>query len=253
MKLSIGNKLIGSFMALVLLLIVVGTAGYPSLGQVYSKIAGVTQASGIRHGNDQLLFTVASLRDAFTDYSLTRDESAKKDAAQFNEMIDIEMQELTPLIDDKGVLDIISETGRIRGNLYSAGEQMAALYHQGKNAEGSAAMKTFDRYAQTINENMQKLESYSEDRAEAARKSAENSKKIATFIIFGVSGLSVLIGVVLGIFLSRSISRPIIRMADTAGRIAEGDLSDEIETGRADEIGTLATAFSKMNGSLRSI
>ncbi len=54
-----------------------------------------------------------------------------------------------------------------------------------------------------------------------------------------------------GLFLSRSISRPIQRLTRTASRIAGGDLDARVEkTDRKDELGTLSQTFNRMTDQL---
>lgn len=253
MNFKIRTKLIVGFIGLVLLLIIVSTAAYISLKEVSSKIEGVSKVSDIRHGNDQLLFTVASLRDALTDYSLTKSDTAKEQAQQFNEMIGIQMNDLLGMMTNKEMIDTINATSKMQDPFFTAGMKMATLYHDGKIAEGNIAMNEFDGSADAINQNMVRLEAYSENEMAAAVKSAVKARKITNIIIFAVSGFSIIIALALSMLLSRSISRPVVDIAKTADKIAEGDLSEDIIIERKDEIGTLANAFKKMTAYLNSM
>jgi len=53
--------------------------------------------------------------------------------------------------------------------------------------------------------------------------------------------------------LVRSISRPLAELADLAGRIGGGDLSNRVETGRGDEIGAVQRALASMQDSLSAV
>jgi methyl-accepting chemotaxis protein len=62
-----------------------------------------------------------------------------------------------------------------------------------------------------------------------------------------------ILSIVIGLFLARSIGRPVRALADVAGRISEGDLRGEIAVeSRTDEIGTLGEAFQRMVTSMRN-
>jgi methyl-accepting chemotaxis protein len=69
--------------------------------------------------------------------------------------------------------------------------------------------------------------------------------------------LSALFGLILGgllvYFLTNSITRPIHKGIEIAHLIAEGDLTQELDVNRKDEIGVLAEALNKVSQNLRSI
>ncbi len=66
--------------------------------------------------------------------------------------------------------------------------------------------------------------------------------------------LSVLMGMLLGFFMARSISRQIRKVAEMSAKIAEGDLTvKEIDVKTKDEVGQLAMAFNKMLQNLKDV
>jgi len=58
--------------------------------------------------------------------------------------------------------------------------------------------------------------------------------------------VAVLIASILGTFVARNITTPIIELADAAETVSAGDFSQQVEIDSQDEIGTLATAFNSM-------
>jgi len=65
-------------------------------------------------------------------------------------------------------------------------------------------------------------------------------------------GLASVVLLGLGIsLLSRAITRPILGLAETAQRVAAGDLEATVPVASEDEVGTLATAFNAMTAQLR--
>ncbi|MBB3113494.1 methyl-accepting chemotaxis protein [Paenibacillus phyllosphaerae] len=65
--------------------------------------------------------------------------------------------------------------------------------------------------------------------------------------------LSIIVGALLVIYIVLSVLRPLRRMNDGSLRIAEGDLSTDIEVKQMNEFGVLSTNFNKMAGSLRTL
>ena len=253
MKFTIGAKLLAGFMSLVLLLIVVGISAYISLNQLSKNMEGLSTAAEVRHAADKMALFLVSQQDAQTDYALTKNEDVKREALKFSGMVDKQEEMLKGLITDKGQRETVDNIGKLHDSFLPTGEKMAALFHQGKTTEAMAAMAKYDGYVETVDHHMTTIEAYAERFMESAQKSAADSKSRANTLIFLISLVSVITGLGLGIFLSRSISRPIIAIASTAGRIADGDLSEEVDIRRGDEIGALADAFRKMTAYLKGM
>ncbi|RNC67466.1 MAG: methyl-accepting chemotaxis protein [Desulfuromonadales bacterium] len=147
----------------------------------------------------------------------------------------------------------------------SALQEKAALYFadavktfdlakQGKADEGkqnlwNVSKKSFDATIKIV-EGLTEINI--KEGNEAGTHIAEVYKKaqygFAAFII-----LCVVVGLVLSNRLAAAICGPVQRLADDAGKVANGDLSVAIATDSRDEVGQLATAFATMVENLRSV
>lgn len=65
-------------------------------------------------------------------------------------------------------------------------------------------------------------------------------------VLLSVAAASSLAVILAALYLSRSLSRPIVSLARTAAKIGEGDLSQRAELTSRDEIGALGQAFNRM-------
>jgi two-component system nitrogen regulation sensor histidine kinase NtrY len=65
-----------------------------------------------------------------------------------------------------------------------------------------------------------------------------------------VAGAGILLGILLSWWAAARVTRPMHRLADSAGRVAAGDWNATVDVSSADEIGTLARAFNRMTGEL---
>lgn len=73
-------------------------------------------------------------------------------------------------------------------------------------------------------------------------------------ILFYGALIGAVVALFLGIFLSRTITRPIRELTDATHAMSQGDLSQQVPVRTRDELGELATAFNKMSSELsRSI
>jgi signal transduction histidine kinase len=75
----------------------------------------------------------------------------------------------------------------------------------------------------------------------------ENSL-VQTGIIVAAAGI--LLGIALSWWAAARVTRPMHRLAESAGRVAAGDWTTTVDVSSADEIGTLARAFNRMTGEL---
>jgi serine phosphatase RsbU (regulator of sigma subunit)/HAMP domain-containing protein len=79
----------------------------------------------------------------------------------------------------------------------------------------------------------------------------------STYDMLGIIGVvALLTAVVTGVaavFITRGIANPVARLAETATRIAAGDLGRTASVERGDEIGILAQAFNSMTAQLRDL
>lgn len=71
------------------------------------------------------------------------------------------------------------------------------------------------------------------------------------YVLLG--GISALLVALVGLFIAGTIAKPIVRMTDVAGQIAEGDFTVRTEMNRTDEIGLLAQAFNTMGERLQAL
>ena len=69
-----------------------------------------------------------------------------------------------------------------------------------------------------------------------------------TYLLLALAGLLISIGV--GVWIARSVSQPVLQLAEGTRKIAEGDYSQRIDVRTKDEVGLLATAFNQMSQGL---
>ena len=72
-------------------------------------------------------------------------------------------------------------------------------------------------------------------------------------IINYMIGVALIVGFVIALALANSLSNPILQLTKSAEKVSHGDLTEVIEVKRQDEIGVLASAFSKMITNLSNI
>jgi methyl-accepting chemotaxis protein len=89
---------------------------------------------------------------------------------------------------------------------------------------------------------------HAQDRAELNAASAARARTV----LIGSVVLAGLLTIVLGMLSARSIARPVGRLEAAARRVAEGDVTVQVEASTRDEIGSLAGSFNRMVVGIRT-
>lgn len=121
-----------------------------------------------------------------------------------------------------------------------------------KAAANELIVDDYDTAARELQKAIEKL--VETKMAQGKQVSGSNNtlaRNASLFMIALALGGSVL-AFILGMFLSRMITRPLAALADDAQQIASGDLTVQIQSSSKDEIGTLASSFNSMADSLRA-
>ena len=89
------------------------------------------------------------------------------------------------------------------------------------------------------------------DQAYAAQDAAMQAElKANSVLILGSSALAILVGLCASLLITRVIVKPLQSVIHVARRIAEGDLSSQIQVRGTDEVGQLMSAMQQMSASL---
>jgi len=102
-------------------------------------------------------------------------------------------------------------------------------------------------------ESISKLAAAQQKSAEKFVADASAAYDTARTTLIGLGILAIGLGVTFGIFITRSIVRPIQDAVAVADRVSSGDLSSQFTVTTRDETGQLMTALQKMNNSLLDI
>ena len=124
-----------------------------------------------------------------------------------------------------------------------------------QNLETTKAAKStaLAQSATGINLELENLVKGAEQEMSIALANSESAKKSGTVFLIVLTLMAVGIAIGLGIFMSRSITTGITRLAEVTNRIAQGDLKNKANISSADELGNLARDTNAMSDNLRKI
>lgn len=259
-NMKIGAKLLLGFIVVAFIAGAVGVVGVINLKQIDKKYTDLYQNFGVPLGD------IA-------------------DANDYYQQVRIGLRDLL-LEEDRKNYDVIVE--KINTNDKLMKEAMAEFETSIQTQEGKDAYENFEaaiqKYAPIQEEIINYVLANQKDKAYAVYKSDEGAAIVAEIldqikVLFALKDekgqllskeysddsantilmviiivvAAIIVATALGIFISRIISKPIVRLVGIAEKVADGDLDVEIQSTTKDEIGVLSKAFRKMTDNLNEV
>jgi methyl-accepting chemotaxis protein len=133
-------------------------------------------------------------------------------------------------------------------------DEMSKYAKENKDSEAQEVAKKIKEKVGTVEADLLVLTS---KKIELSKTSYEESKALfenTLTMVLGLIVIAVVISIVVGFYITKMISRPLVAMAEAASKIADGDLTiDPIKVRNKDEIGSLSESFNKMALDLKNI
>ncbi len=143
------------------------------------------------------------------------------------------------------LLSLMSEMKPIR-------EKVIGFASSGQVEEATQYMLTeLDPIATKVDEQITRLLDYNIQLGKQISDENTSQANSAIVLMAAIVAFAVIISIVLGIFISRIISKPVNQMVYAADRLAVGDVNVNIEADTRDELGSLAESFGRMIASIR--
>jgi PAS domain S-box-containing protein len=256
LSLKIGTKLTLGYLIIALLSVVVGYFGVSVITNTldeFDKLAGQTVPTinaleDLRYAVSRIISSANEFAfDSETGGIVGSSEEAEIVAAQAlykESLTEYEKLVVRYFPDEREALEEIRNYGE---ELQRISLEFVALRKEGASRdilmEKREELEDIEaKFLAMINETLT-----SEDEEIDARKHNVNTVlTVAKATIISVNGLMIVLAVVIGYFIARSISRPLIHLKEAAEAIRQGHLETPITVESSDEVGVLAGAFKQM-------
>lgn len=257
----LSTRLISAFVACAIITLGVGLIGYTGITSLKGSVDGVVsnnlvsvyntsnaRSNAIAHYRDlhrALLFKFAKADKAKYDAVIQSVADNQKEVEQlFNRY------RQTPLADDERVAGDKFE--RSWPAYIKASAQLLELTDRDNLEE---AVKLFEQevdpaYTAVNDELKLMVASNNRQSIEAGTAAEETSSSAYWSLAVGVI-IAFVAAIILGLLVTRSITRPLSAALRTARQVADGDLSQRIDVAGSDEVSALLTALSTMQTNLR--
>jgi methyl-accepting chemotaxis protein len=260
--LKIGKKLILSF---IVMAAITGAVGYLGV----SNIAAINEMLNSLYNKETLGISIAKQADIDMLYfaraqknfllSTTADDRSKYMQAmnKYESSMKDNLTSLKPMIHTDAGRELLSQIGSAWESFKQVNNKVIDLAQKEELAK--------DRGSVTLANSVgrQKINIVDDLMAKLAKQKIENGKVAYTesgalyarsrLLMITAILLAVFIGIGLGVFIARIISRPIVECVKVSNLLAEGHLDMQIDATGKDETGELMAAMNNMVGRLREI
>ncbi len=256
-NLKISTKLIITFLLVAVIAAVVGFVGLINLYRISEADTLMYHENtlGISHSSEGATY-YQRLRYNMAEMVLLKDDSLLEDYVSkfksYMETIDNELDEY-----QKNMLD--EEDHRIYDELTADWRQYKAYVQdiieyaqkgQYDRAQG-VLLGDSDAVGDAIRESFVAMVELNEREAMNRADSNDSLSNRAITLMIAIIAVGIIFAVLLGVFISRIISRPVVRIVSAAERLAAGDVDISLDDDHKDETGQLIRAFRNLVTSTR--
>jgi len=261
-KWNVGMKIGTGFALALVILVVIGGVAYRSIGKLTDTAGWVDHTQQVLA---TLEATLSTLKDAETGqrgFLLTGEDRYLEPFRAAQESSDRQIRALRELTKDNPTqqrrLDVLEPliSGR-DGKFAELLETIEARKNKDRGFETALEIVRTDKGKKAMDDIRHKIdEMKGEESSLLTLRTAEAqaSARNASVTIIGGTLAALVVLIVAGFVTTRNIANPLREITATAERIAAGDLRAATSTtDRADEVGVLARAFSRMTDSLKDM
>jgi len=194
---------------------------------------------------EKLTDAAATHNTASLDDAEKAANSAKENLAKFKEMFRKD-NNAKSLKEVEALEDIFNK-------FYEDGKMMVNVYITQGMDEGNKIMEKFDKTHDELVGQVMFFQKSQADEARAFTKSNEDTVSKAQKILLILGVMAVMLSIAISIFITRSVTLPIVEAVHISNKLAEGNLGINIEVKRKDETGQLLEAMRSVVITLRRI
>jgi methyl-accepting chemotaxis protein len=256
MNITVRKKIIGSFVIVLVMLVVVASAGIIQLYSVNDTYQSflkdeVGQKLEVKNLQEQMIRKSAAVRSFLltgeADYLTEYDEAVKN--------FDNSMKKLKTTITDKELLNTLTALDEMSNNDSKfAQDQIQMKKDNDELGYLILAKSTAQTLGMQFNAKVSELLSIQEKHLDHASSLTTNKIDRIVTIMIVISVAAILVALALATIISLQIAKPIVHASKAIEKVASGDLSiEEIQVKNKDEIGAMIHSVNLMVSGLREV
>ncbi len=261
-NLKIGVKLISAFIILSAITAFIGYEGLNNMGTINSMLNSLYSnetvgISYIRAANIDLIYYSRAQNNFLLATSKESRAKYQNDMNNYENLLNSDIQKAAPLINTQQGKDLIAQFKKDWANYKVSVQQLITVASANGLNSMTQAIINAKRNARAKSDIVDTVLSQLVRVKEGIGKSYYNqsdvlyadSREIMIILILA----AVAIGIGFGFFISRLISKPLIKGVDFAKAVAKGDLTQKVDINQKDEMGELAEALNDMVDHIKDV
>jgi len=267
-NMNVGARLTLGFLTVAILTAIVGVIGITNMSKINTAADDLYQkellgVSYIKEANINLIYQGRALRNYLLAQTIPGIDAAPHLLAiqKYRDSLRDNMEKARSLFyTEEGKAKLAELDSAYKAYLEAqdksiemAKQEEAAGLQQQDRKSAAYAMKDARLLADKADDMMTALSQMKEANA---RKASDDTTELYVFskwLMITVIAISLVLGVLIGFLITRSITRPLEIAMDAAQKISEGDLSSNIQVTSSDETGRLLAAMKNMIDTLKGV
>ncbi|GGA25703.1 methyl-accepting chemotaxis protein [Psychrobacillus lasiicapitis] len=256
MKWTINKKLLGGFSAVLLLLVIMIGISYSQITAVNNSYTDLLDDKAMKAVEiRELQVAVKQEIIAMRGYLILGDDRSLQEHMDAVSNYRKAYDALLSKFRIPEAIEMLEDIDQIQADYEQFSEKVFDLRKQNKYEEYEALVSTEGReIVVKLDEAVAKLSNYQNDLLNKGGANNTSLVKKTIMLVLGIGVIAVLVGFAIAIFIGRLISKPVVALANSAKKMADGDLSGEmVKVKNKDEIGDLVGSFNLMAENLRAV
>lgn len=257
-KMKIGLRLYSGFGLVVLLMIILGgiaLLNIRGMGDSVSDLGDnrIPKLEQIAEITENVYIVEVALREAAlseVQADVNRQLAVIEKAAK--SIADI-LEKMTPTIRSEEGKKLLKEYLDARTAYRVELVKAMGLFREGKYGEARKLLPAMKPLLEKYTGALDKFAVYQKKQAEKSSESAHKKSSDSTLIVIAVIVIASVVALIISIFITRGIVKPLNVAVQTAESVAEGDLTTKIEVKSSDETGQLLAAMKTMVEKLKTL
>lgn len=257
-KMKIGLRLYSGFGFVVLLMIILGSIALfniKGMGDSVSDLGDnrIPKLEQIAEITENVYIVEVALREAAlseVQADVNRQLAVIEKAAK--SIADI-LEKMTPTIRSEEGKKLLKEYLDARTAYRVELVKAMGLFREGKYGEARKLLPAMKPLLEKYTGALDKFAVYQKKQAEKSSESAHKKSSDSTLIVIAVIVIASVVALIISIFITRGIVKPLNVAVQTAESVAEGDLTTKIEVKSSDETGQLLAAMKTMVEKLKTL
>ena len=257
-NLNIGTRLVVAFIFMASIIAIVGYIGLQNVrdfSEVNQKIynENLQPIAAVTKIVEQFQKTRVLVRDALLANNLKDLENIRQKFVELEAENAQTNEQYQSIFSNDEQKNTFAEYKKKLAAYYSVRNTMMQLLQEGKKEEARLLLNQAIEISKLVEANIAKLVQINTDVAQKANANMLAQKDYATKLILSFIIGGIIIAILLGYIIARSITKPIKELDTAVQRISKGDLNIDMNYVSKDEIGSLSSSFNSIKTILQSL